>query len=211
MFEYGELKFSSCIMSDIKTAATVYPVHDLIKKRWSPRAFSEEPVSRTQVFQLLEAARWAASSYNDQPWRFVVGIKGEASYDKILQTLGEFNQVWADKAPVLLLTCALKTNSRGRFNRHYAYDTGQAVANLSIQAMDMGLYLHQMAGFSQEKAIKVFNIPKDVEPMAAIAIGYKGAADLLSDPSKKSERSARTRKDFKEFCFENQWGEAFSI
>ena len=86
MFEYGELKFSSCIMSDIKTAATVYPVHDLIKKRWSPRAFSEEPVSRTQVFQLLEAARWAASSYNDQPWRFVVGIKGEASYDKILQT-----------------------------------------------------------------------------------------------------------------------------
>ena len=198
-------------MSDIKTALTVYPINDLIKKRWSPRAFSAEPVSRKQVFQLLEAARWAASSYNDQPWRFVIGLKGEPTYEKIFGTLGEFNQAWAANAPVLLLACAAKTNSRGGFNRHHAYDTGQAVANLSIQAMDMGLYLHQMAGFSQEKAIKVFTIPEDIEPMAAIAIGYIGDPDILSDSAKKSELSPRSRKDFEEFCFENQWGDAFSI
>lgn len=196
-------------MSDIKVAVTEYPINDLIKDRWSPRAFSGEPVSRESIFRLLEAARWAASSYNDQPWRFIIGMKGEATYDKILQTLVEFNRAWAAKAPVLLLVCAGKTNGRGSFNRHYAYDTGQAVANLSIQAMDMGLYLHQMAGFSQEKSREAFAIPEDVEPMAAIAVGYKGNPGALNDSSKKSELSPRSRKDFKEFCFENNWGDAF--
>ncbi|MEO1052815.1 MAG: nitroreductase family protein [Bacteroidota bacterium] len=196
---------------NIKQAETVYAIHDLIKKRWSPRAFSEQTVAKGRVYQLLEAARWSSSSYNDQPWRFIVGIKGDGpTYDKIFETLVEFNQNWAKTAPVLMLACAkIKSDTIGEDNKYFAYDTGQAVATMIFQATELGLYAHQMGGFSPDKARALFNIPSEYEPLSAIALGYPGDPEVLSDDLKGSELEKRQRKPLQETCFKETWENGF--
>ena len=149
-----------------------YPINDLLKQRWSPRAFSEKPVEKEKLQSILEAARWAPSAYNEQPWRFIVGIKGEKTWDMILETLLEWNRQWAGKAPVLILNLGKKTHEyKGRKNVTFKYDTGQAVAMMVTEVVNQGLVGHQMSGFDAEKATGLFEIPDDYQAISVTAIG----------------------------------------
>lgn len=193
-----------------KLAQPEYPIHSLFINRWSPRAFATNPVALESIKKVLEAARWAPSSYNEQPWRFIVGVKEENdSYDKIFESLGTFNQAWAKSAPVLILACGKKTFSHNQqTNRHYVYDVGQAMVCLSLQATAENLYVHQMAGFSADKARQLFDIPPDYEAITAAAMGYLGDPDMLEEKHKKSELAIRTRKPMSQICFGNGWDES---
>ena len=190
-----------------KIAITEYPVIDLIKKRWSPRAFSSMPVENEIVMSLLEAAKWAPSSFNEQPWNFVIFTKqNEEEFENIIDVLSPGNQLWARRAPLIILSVA-KTNFKrnGKLNKHAFHDVGAAVTNLTLQATAMGLFVHQMSGFDSEKAKKLFNIPGGYEPVAAIAIGYYGNNDDLQEEFVKSEFSKRNRKSVTDFTFEGKW------
>ena len=177
-----------------------YPIIKPIADRWSPRAFSNKSVSKEDLLSIFEAAKWAASCFNEQPWRFKVGFKGDDNYKRIFDTLGEFNQNWVKTAPVVVLIYAKKTFTRnGKPNAHFWYDTGQAVGNLSIQASSMGLYLHQMAGFDKERAeIDVIN-DEDYEAIAVMAMGYLGDVKQLPESLQQSEYAAQQRRSVEEF------------
>ena len=191
-----------------KPAETQYPIHDLLRRRWSPRAFSSQPVSETDLLTLLEAARWAPSCYNDQPWYFLVARKENAAeYERMLGCLVEFNQQWAKTAPVLMISVASSKFSRnGKPNRHGSHDVGLAAENLVIQAMALGIFVHQMGGFDVAKTRQVYSIPEGYDPVAAIALGYPGEANLLPAELAKRETELRERKGLKEFVFAGQWG-----
>src|SRR5271154_5238667 len=152
-----------------------YSIHPLIAGRRSILAFAPTSVEPETLASLMEAARWAPSSMNEQPWSFIVGRKAnKANFDRLLKKLVEFNVLWAQHAPVLLLSVAKLTFASGEFNRHAFHDVGQAIANLTFQAMVSGLVVHQMAGFHVEKARREFSIPQDYAPVAVAAIGYPG-------------------------------------
>ncbi len=194
----------------IKEATPDHPVLDVIKKRWSPRAFADRRVEPETLKQLLEAARWAASSFNEQPWRFILATKDEPEhYARVLDCLIEGNQAWAQHAPVLMLTVARKTFMRnGKPNRHAWHDVGLAMGNLVAQATALGLHVHQMAGILPEKARVVFAIPDDYEVVAGVALGYFGNPDQLPDRQKQSEQKPRSRKPLDDLVFGATWGEA---
>jgi len=177
-------------------------VTDLLLKRWSPRAFADRPVSTADLTKIFTAASWAASSSNEQPWRFLVGKKGDDTYAGILGSLVEFNQAWAKSAPVLILSVAKRTfTQNGRANDYALHDTGAASANLSLEATDLGLHTHGMAGLDREKARAAFHIPEDYEIGAAWALGYLGDPSSLSDTMKAMETSPRSRKPLSEFVY----------
>lgn len=186
----------------LKHAPAVAGVEDLILHRWSPRAFSDKEVSTAELKALFEAARWAASSYNEQPWRFLVGRRGDETYQKIFNSLVEFNQSWAKSAPVLVLSVAKKifTNNASP-NRYGLHDTGAATAYLALQAAANGLHTHSMAGFDAEQARASFAIPSDYEMGAVTAIGYFGDPSTLPEQLHKTEVSPRQRKPLEEFVF----------
>ncbi|MFZ5594921.1 MAG: nitroreductase family protein [Pseudomonadota bacterium] len=196
-------------MSD-KSAKTQAPIHDLIARRWSGRAFdASKPVSREQILSLLEAARWAPSCYGDEPWRFIVWDKNSdaASWLAAFECLGEFNQQWVKNAPVLILATAASTfRHNGKPNRWGQYDTGAAAENLCLQATAQGLMAHQMGGFDVEKTRKSFNIPLEYECMAMIAAGHPAAADVLEGDLKARELAERARCPLEERFFEGAWG-----
>jgi len=200
-------------MSTLKRPAeTSTPIHDLIAHRWSPRAFDSKPVEPEKLRSLFEAARWAPSSYNAQPWYFIVGIKDNPeNYKRVLESLIEFNQGWAKQAPVLALSVARLKFDDGKPNRHALHDVGQAAANLSLQAEALGLSVHQMAGIEPEKARKLFNIPADYEPVAGIALGYVGDPASLSEELRKRELAPRQRKPLDSFVFTGQWGKSLPL
>lgn len=185
-----------------KTATTSAPVHDLIGRRWSPRAFENRPVEPEKLRSLFEAARWAASSYNGQPWYFIVGTNDDPeNFKKVLDCFVEFNQGWAKSAPVIALSVAgLKFQHNGEPNRHAFHDVGQAAANMATQATALGLSIHQMAGIDPEKARKIFNIPEGFEAVAGIAIGYAGEPNSLPDQLKERELAPRERKPLDSFA-----------
>lgn len=189
-------------------AKTDYPVHDLIQNRWSPRAFSDNPVSPETLRSLFEAARWAPSSSNEQPWAFIVGTKDDLeTHSKILSALVEFNQGWAKHAPVLAIAVSQMEFARSKTpNRNAFYDTGAAVAHLTAEATSRGLFVHQMAGFDPQKAIEVFHIPKGWEPIAVFAIGYPGDPNALPDKLRERELAPRSRKPISEFVMSSDWG-----
>ena len=189
-------------------AKTDYPVHDLIQNRWSPRAFSDNPVSPETLRSLFEAARWAPSSSNEQPWAFIVGTKDDLeTHSKILSTLVEFNQGWAKHAPVLAIAVSQMEFARNKTpNRNAFYDTGAAVAHLTAEATSRGLFVNQMAGFDPQKAIEVFHIPKGWEPIAVFAIGYPGDPNALPDKLRERELAPRSRKPISEFVMSSDWG-----
>jgi nitroreductase len=191
-----------------KPAETQVPIHDLIRNRWSPRAFEGRPVKPEKLCALFEAARWAASSYNAQPWSFIVATKDDPqNYKKILDCFVEFNQGWAKNAPVLALSvAALKFAHNQEPNRHAFHDVGQAAANLALQATALGLEVHQMAGILPDKARELFAIPDGFEAVAGIAIGYPGEPGSLSEPMRKREEEPRTRKALESFVFSGKWG-----
>lgn len=196
-----------------KPAPTQFPVHDLIRDRWSPRAFSGKPIEQTVLASLFEAARWAPSSSNEQPWAYLVAIKDDAeNFAKTASVLVEFNAGWAKNAPVLALAVSSLTfHSNGAPNRNAFYDTGAATALLSVEATARGLAVHQMAGFDPAKAKQVFEIPDDWEPIAVIAIGYPGDPQSLSDKLRDREVAPRTRKPLSEFVMSGRWGHTSPI
>jgi len=196
-----------------KPAPTKFPVHDLIRDRWSPRAFSDKPVDREILASLFEAARWAPSSSNEQPWAYLVATKDNSQdFAKMVSVLVEFNADWAKNAPVLALAVShLKFQSNGNPNRNAFYDTGAATILFSVEATARGLYVHQMAGFDPAKAKQVFEIPTDWEPIAAFAIGYPGDPNSLSQKLQDREIAPRTRKPLTEFVMSGRWGHTSPI
>lgn len=191
-----------------KTAATDHPVHELIRNRWSPRAFSNKPVEPKVLASLFEAARWAASSYNEQPWAYLVATKDDSeNFKKMLGVLVEFNAKWAQNAPVLAISVARRSFSRnGTPNPVAVHDVGAANAQLTTEATSRGLLVHQMAGFSHDRARQTFGIPEGWDPVSAIAIGYPGDPETLSEDFRKTELAPRTRKPISEFVMSGQWG-----
>jgi nitroreductase len=195
-----------------KPAETSAPIHDLIRHRWSPRAFDARAVEPEKLRGLFEAARWASSSYNAQPWYFIVGTKDDPeSYNRVLDSFVEFNQGWAKQAPVVALSVAKLKFDDGKPNRHAFHDVGQASANLTIQAEALGLSVHQMAGIDPEKARKLFNIPADYEAVAGIALGYAGDPASLPEELRKRELAPRQRKPLDSFVFSGQWGKGSPV
>jgi nitroreductase len=196
-----------------KAGKADHPIHELIRRRWSPRAFADRPVEPEKLLSLLEAARWAPSSSNEQPWSFIVATRGDrAAYDRLLSCLVEFNVQWAARAPVLMLSVAkLKFDSNGQPNRHAFHEVGLAVGNLLMQATALDLVVHQMAGFDVQMARELFQIPPGYEPCAAIALGYLGKPDSLPEPLRARELAPRSRKPLGEFVFTERWGESSTL
>jgi nitroreductase len=196
----------------VKTAVPDYPILDLIAKRWSPRAFADRPVESEKLRSLFEAARWAASSFNGQPWRFFVSTRDDAEgFEKLASCLNPGN-AWAKKAPVLALSVAsLNFEHNNAPNRSAVHDVGLAVGNLSLQAISMGIYLHQMAGFSVDAARQLLGIPDGYVPVAMIAIGYLGDPGTLPDDLQAREMAVRQRKPLAEFVFSGRWGSVAGI
>ena len=191
-----------------KPADTLYPIHDLLRQRWSPRAFDDRPIEPEKLRSLCEAARWAPSSNNEQPWRFIVANKDyETEWNRLLACLVEGNRKWAYRAPVLILSVAsLNFEDDSTPNRHAFYDTGMAVENLVLQATALGLSAHQMAGFDVEKARADLKIPLGYEPVAMIAVGYPGDLASLPDRLRERELQPRSRRPISEWTFSGQWG-----
>ena len=177
------------------------PIHELLQERYSPRAFTEQGVSKETIQSLLEAARWAPSSFNEQPWRFFVATKENPDeFDQLLACLVPGNQDWAKSAPVLMLSVAKLTFSRNnKPNRHALHDVGLAVSQLIAQATATGIRAHQMAGFDVDKARASFGIPEGFEPVAAIAIGY----------SNEGAPASRSRRPQDELAFRGAWEKPF--
>jgi nitroreductase len=186
----------------LKHGPDVHGVQDSIRRRWSPRAFADKDISAKELKALFEAARWAFSSSNEQPWRFLVGRRGDDTYKKIFDALVEFNQSWAKSAPVLVLSVAKKTfTGKDSPNRFALHDTGAATANLALQATANGLHTHSMAGFDAEQVRASFAIPTDYEIGAVTAIGYFGDPASLPEHLQKIEVAPRQRKPLEEFLF----------
>lgn len=196
---------------DIKIANNDYPIHELLKNRWSPRAFENKFIEPELVRGLFEAARWSPSASNLQPWYFIAGFKGDDTYDNIFSTLVEFNQLWAKTAPLLFVSVAKLTNHKGEANVSAMYDVGQAVALLSVQAMASGLYVHQMGGFNTKLISELFDIPEDYNSLTVVAVGYKGRASELHPNLEKMEVSARERRKAADSVFSGKFGQSSKI
>ncbi|MEX0744313.1 MAG: nitroreductase family protein [Phycisphaeraceae bacterium] len=196
-----------------KPATPDHPIHELLARRWSPRAFADRPIEADKLLRLFEAARWAASSFNEQPWRFFVATADDAEqYEKVLSCLVEFNAMWARGAPVVMLTATKKTFSRnGKVNRVHQHDLGLAMGNLSTQATAEGLFLHQMAGIEPDRMREVFELPDDFEPQTACAIGYPGDPQTLPEQYREGETAPRKRMPLSAFVFGPRFGKSSSI
>ena len=195
-----------------KPADTQYPIHDLLRQRWSPRAFDDRPIEPEKLRSLFEAARWAPSSYNGQPWRFLVATKENTTeYNRLFDCLVEGNQKWAHRAPALMLSVAKLQFEDGSPNRHALHDTGMAAENLVVQATALGLVAHQMAGFRIDQARADCKIPEGYEPVAMIAVGYPGDLALLSDRLRARDAQPRVRKPLTEFVYSATWEQPSSL
>ncbi|ACY14804.1 nitroreductase family protein [Haliangium ochraceum] len=190
-------------------ATTQHAVTDDIAKRYSPRAFSDRELSDEDLRSLLEAARWAASCFNGQPWRFIVATRRQPElFEKIASCLIPFNRDWAEKAQALLFTVAqTQFEHNGKPNAHAWHDVGQAAASMALQAANMGIQIHQMAGIEADKVRESFALPEGYEPVAGVAIGYPGDADSLPEKLRERELAPRERKPLSEIVFGDTWGE----
>ncbi len=188
-------------------APAEYPVHELIRERWSPRAFSAKEISSEDLRSLFEAARWAPSSSNEQPWAFIVATRNDSeNFTKALQPLVEFNVNWAKNAYVLgfaVTELAFAKNNTPNRNAHY--DTGAAMSQLTTEATSRGILVHQMAGFDPDTAREVFEIPAGWDAIAAFAMGYPGDPASLPQPYRDRETAPRVRKPIREFVMSGKW------
>jgi nitroreductase len=197
---------------ELKKAPPLEGVLPVIHERWSSRSFAAREVRPETLEKVFEAARWAASSNNEQPWRFLVGRRGDSTWQKIFDALGDFNKKWTQTAPVLILGAARTHFSHnGAENLYAVYDLGAASSYLTLQAAALGLTTHQMAGFDQEAARKAFAIPDEYAIGAVIALGYQDEPAALGDAVLiERETAARTRKALDEIVF-SEWGKAAEI
>jgi len=193
-----------------KPAQTSRPIHDLLARRWSTRAFdAAKPVTREQLTTLLEAGRWAPSCNGDEPWRYLVWDRARdpEGFQKAFDCLSDNNKKWVKNVPLLMLSCAGSNfAATGKPNRWTQHDTGAASLSIALQADALGLAVHQMGGFDAEKARAAFGIPVEYTPMAMIAVGYQAAPDVLDEETKKKELTPRARKPLVERFFEGGWG-----
>lgn len=191
-----------------KKASTDYPIHELLAERWSPYAFADRPVPTADLRSLFEAARWAASSYNEQPWSYIVATKEEPrQFQQILSCLVDGNQVWAKAVPVLALGIVnLKFARTGKDNRAAVHDLGLAAGNLLVEATARGLLVHQMIGILPDKAREIYEIPDGSEAWTGLAIGYRGDPTSLPDTLRQRELTPRQRKPLSQFVFSGKWG-----
>jgi nitroreductase len=191
-----------------KTAATDHPIHELLAGRWSPHAFDDRPVPAQDLRCLFEAARWAPSSYNEQPWSYLVATKDKPEeFARLLSCLVEGNQVWAKAAPVLALgVVTLKFKRNNNENRAAVHDLGLASGNLVMEATAHGLFVHQMIGILPDRARELYQIPPDSEAWTGLAIGYRKEPEGLPDALKQRELAPRQRKPLSQFVFAGKWG-----
>ena len=196
-----------------KPANNNFPILDQLRARWSPRAFSSRPVPPESVRSLLEAARWAPSSYNTQPWRFIIAVReqSEAEFESALACLKENNRRWAMAAPILLFAVAETHFETDAENRHAFHDCGQAIAGLTVQATALGLYVHQLAGILLDEIRQTYGLPAGFEPVCGAAIGYLGEADSLADDLKEKELAPRVRCPLSETVFSASWGQSAAL
>jgi nitroreductase len=191
-----------------KLADTQYPIHELLQKRWSPRAFSDRLVDEADLLSLFEAARWAPSSSNAQPWAFLLATKADAEmHARFVDILSVSNRLWAASAPVLLLAVARLERRPGMPNLWSGYDLGQAVAYFTVQAEALGLSLRQMGGFDRQLARELFAIPASHDPITAIALGYRAAPEDMPEDVRLRELEPRTRLPLSEFVFQHHFGQ----
>ncbi len=180
-------------------------LNDVILKRFSPRAFQNKRIDPSELESLFEAACWAASSMNEQPWLFHYAEKGEAEYEMILDSLMPGNKVWAQEAPILMVNYYKEVfDKNGSFNRSAMHDLGLAMGNMSIQATTLNIGLHMMGGFNPEIITKKFELPDGYVPFCVVAIGYFGDPNSLDEPLKSRETAERKRKKLSEIVFHKQ-------
>jgi nitroreductase len=196
-----------------KRAATDHPVHELIAERWSPYAFADRPVSKQDLLSLFEAARWAPSSYNEQPWTYLVAVKDDAEgFARMLSCLVEGNQVWAKAAPVLALGCtSLSFTHHNKPNAAAVHDLGLAAGNLVLEATARGLVVHQMIGILPDRARELYQVPEGVQPLTGLAIGYPGDPAALPEKLRSRDTAPRSRKPLSAFVFAGKWGSAAPV
>lgn len=175
-------------------AKTSTPVNEIIANRRSPRSFdAAAEISNEDLIAILEAARWAPSAFNGQPWRFFVGKRGDELFSQILSSLGEFNQMWAKNASALVLVASTTVKADGSIHHDYQYDCGLAVAQLSIEAHDRGLIVHQMTGFDRNKAKVAVGMSEELVAVVVAAVGTQDAPEKLSGPMLERELAPRER------------------
>jgi nitroreductase len=199
-------------VNDLKQAPADDRILPVIRQRWSPRSFADRDVNPADLKTIFDAVRWTASSYNEQPWRYFVGTRGSETYRKIFESMGEFNQRWANSAPVLILNVARTKFSHNETPNPVAlYDLGASAATLCYEAMYIGLFTHQMAGYDRDVARRLFNVPDDYIFGAVIALGYLGEPSALPNEQYVSQEVApRKRKEVREFVF-SAWEEPASL
>ncbi len=194
----------------VKKASTDFPIHEPLTARWSPYGFGDRPVAKADLCSLFEAARWAASSYNEQPWSFFVATRENPDeFARLLSCLVEGNQGWAKAAPVLVLGVVnLRFSRNDKDNRAAVHDLGLAAGNLVVEATTRGLSVHQMIGILPDKAREVYRIPEHSEAWTAMAIGYRADPATLPDALKERDLTPRQRKPMSQFVFTGTWGES---
>ncbi|MEQ8220300.1 MAG: nitroreductase family protein [Arenibacter sp.] len=184
-----------------------YEIFALLKQRYSPRIFKDKKITGQHLHQLFEAVRWAPSSNNQQPWRFLYAEKGSEAYGKIIDHLTDSNKLWAKNAPLLMLTAYKKETEKGKENFHALHDLGIGLGAMTVQAQYMGIAMHHMAGLDYKEAQHIFNIPEEFHIVTAIALGYYGGElDDLPQKLQEKEISERQRMPQNQFAFKNSWG-----
>ena len=200
-------------MSSPRQATPDHPIQPLVSQRWSPYAFADRPVHDDDLRSLFEAARWAASSYNEQPWRYIFATKSNRTqFERLLSCLVEGNQIWARAAPVLALGCiSLNFARNGQPNAAAQHDLGLASATLTLEATARGLVVHQMIGIVPDKARELYRIPAGFLPLTGLAIGYVADPATLPDNLRGRDLAPRTRRPLAEFVFGGEWGTASGL
>jgi len=198
-------------VSEVKRARPEYPVMDVVANRWSPYVFADRAVARGDLLSLFEAARWAASSYNEQPWRYIVATREDPdAHARVLSCLVEPNQAWAKQAPVLALgVIGLQFERNGKPNAAAQHDLGLASANLTLEATQRGLSVHQMIGILPDRAKEIFDVPDGYQVLTGLAIGYAGDPVVVEGLGPR-DLAARGRRPVAEFVFTNGWGRSFA-
>lgn len=186
-------------------------INRLIRERRSIRAFADKSISDDVMLRLLEAARWAPSSMNDQPWRFIVAFRNSPEFDAMLQTLNESNRIWASNGAAMIFVITSKEHSNGMPNKYAWHDVGLAIGNLSLQAMEEGIYLHQMGGFNTALALEKFKVPESYDAVSMIVLGYPGDPNQLPERLKEREFKIRERRPLSSLVFSGEFGKSSNL
>lgn len=194
-----------------KRSLNDHPIHELLARRWSPVAFDPRPLEPARIASLLEAARWAPSCFNEQPWRFLVASRADAAvFETALGCLVESNQAWAKNASLLILTTAKTTFTKnGKPNRHASHDVGLAIENLVVQATADDLIVHQMGGIERDKIRETYGVPDDFDILTGVAVGFPGDPSTLSESLQDRQNGERSRRPLEEIAFVGRWADPF--